>query len=147
MIDRFYSKYKGIEAWHGKLIREVKRTGRLVTPFGRNLVWERGKEKDTEIKNYIVQGTGADIVSIARCSLHRRWKDAKIKGCLVNTVHDSIVADVPIEEVDRTIELFAKVFEDLPENINRIFKCNFDLETRVEISIGKNMYDLEEVKL
>lgn len=150
VIDRFYEKYRGIAKWHQGLIREVSKTSRLVTPFGRVLEWDLNKYGSfklpvTEIKNYIVQGTGADIVAIARCSLYRRWKDANIRGALVNTIHDSIVADIDKKDVDKCVSLFYSVFADLPSNINRIFNCGFDLETRVEISVGQNMFDLEEV--
>lgn len=150
VIERFYSKYKGIAEWHNKLVQEVAKNKRLVTPFGRILEWDLHKYGTyklpiTEIKNYIVQGTGADIVAMARCSLYRRWKEANIDGVLVNTVHDSVVCDVAKKDVDKTVELMYNVFQDLPSNINRIFKCNFDLETRVEISIGSNMYGLQEV--
>lgn len=152
VIDKFYAKYKGIEEWHNKLIKEVAKTSCLTTPFGRRLEWDLNKYGSfkvpvTEVKNYIVQGTGADIVAIARCSLHRRWKNANIRGVLVNTIHDSIVADIDKKDVDNCVNLFYSVFHDLPSNINRIFNCGFDLETRVEISVGNNMLDLTEVKI
>lgn len=152
VIERFYEKYKGIADWHQSLIREVSKTSQLTTPFGRMLKWDLHKYGSyklpvTEIKNYIVQGSGADIVAIARCSLYRRWKDANIRGVLVNTIHDSIVADVDKKDVDKCINLLYSVFHDLPTNINRIFDCGFDLETRVEISIGQNMLELKEVNV
>ena len=130
----------------------MSKTSRLVTPFGRVLEWDLNKYGSfklpvTEIKNYIVQGTGADIVAIARCSLYRRWKYPNIRGALVNTIHDSIVADIDKKDVDKCVSLFYSVFADLPSNINRIFNCGFDLATRVEISIGRNMLNLKEVKI
>lgn len=80
---------------------------------------------------------------MARCSLRRRWKN--IDGLLISTVHDSIVADVKDHHVSKVVDLFDAVFKDLPANVSRIFNVEFDLETRVEIQIGKDMYNLEEV--
>jgi DNA polymerase-1 len=152
IIDKFYSKYQGIAAWHEKICSQVGKTGMLTTPFGRTYKWDcmqygSFKVPTTQVKNYPVQGTGADVVSIARVLLHRRWKKANISGCLINTVHDSIVADVEDKEVDRVVELMYNVFRDVPRNINNIFNVNFDLETKVEILVGKDMYNLFEVKL
>lgn len=60
-------------------------------------------------------------------------------------MHDSIVADVKDHHVSKVVDLFDAVFKDLPANVSRIFNVEFDLETRVEIQIGKDMYNLEEV--
>jgi len=83
---------------------------------------------------------------MARCSLRRRWKDANIRGYMVSTVHDSIVLDVHPESVDKACDLLYNVFVDLPGNVSRIFGVEFTLETRVEISVGDNMYNLKECK-
>ena len=147
VIEKFYSKYTGIASWHNALIREVSKNSRLTSPFGRTYTWDLYKYGKyelpvTQIKNYIVQGSGADIVAIARVSLHRRWKVSGIDGLLVNTIHDSLVLDVPNKSVEPTKELINQVFIDLPTNINRIFNVNFDLLINVEIQTGINMYEL-----
>ena len=64
---------------------------------------------------------------------------------MVDFIFSSIVADIDKKDVDKCVSLFYSVFADLPSNINRIFNCGFDLETRVEISVGQNMLDLQEV--
>lgn len=60
-------------------------------------------------------------------------------------MHDSIVADVHKDYVDKAVKLMYDVFKDAPGNINRIFNIGFDLETKVEILIGKNMMELNEL--
>lgn len=151
VLEKYFAKYYGLAAWHQKICAEVGRTGMLTTPLGRTFKWDvmkfgSFKVPDTQVKNYPVQGTGADIVSVARVLLRQRWKKANISGMLVNTVHDSIVADVEKKEVDKTVTLMYNVFRDVPRNINNIFGVNFDLETKVEILVGQDMYHLEEVK-
>lgn len=148
VIDKFYQKYKGIAKWHNSLLQEVGRTGKIVTPFGRTFVYGRKSNGDlpaSAIKNYIGQGTGADIVAMARVSMFKRWKKTNIQGKLINTVHDSIVIDSPNAEVDRWVALTNEVFRDLPGNINRIFGVNFNLPIKVEIAVGKNQKELTEI--
>lgn len=151
VLQKYFEKYYGLAAWHDKICAEVGKTGMLTTPFGRTYKWDcmqygSFKIPTTQVKNYPVQGTGADVVSVARVSLHRRWKQAGIEGCLINTVHDSICLDVPNKSVDKSVELMYNVFRDVPTNISRIFNVSFDLETKVEILVGHDMYNLQECK-
>lgn len=149
VIDKFYTKYSGLAKWHDSLLQEVGRTGGVITPFGRGYTYNRKYNGDlpaSAIKNYIVQGTGADIVAMARVSLFKRLRKANIEGKLINTVHDSIVIDCPSKEVDRWVSLINEVFRDLPGNINKIFpEAKFNLPVKVEIAVGKNQKELEEI--
>ena len=150
VIEKYYEKYTGIGAWHRKIVSEVIRTGKLTSPSGRMYTWElQGaniKKIEREVKNYPVQGFGADIVMCARVSLFKRWLEAGIKGMLINTVHDSIVMDIEEQELERVVELVRGVFKDLPGQLSRIFNINFDLDVKVEILFGKNQFDMEEYK-
>jgi len=147
VIEKFYEKYQGIAKWHNQLLTEVGKHGRIVTPFGRVFAYGRKPNGDlpaAAIKNYVVQGTGADIVAIARVSFRKRWKNANICGNVINTVHDSIVVDCPSTGMENVASIFADTFAVLPSNINRIFNCNFNLGINYELSIGNNQADLEE---
>jgi len=149
-IDKFHDKYTGWDKWWISLMQEASTTGRIVNPYtGRTYEYERnwkGDWPETTIKNYIVQGFAADLMAIARVSFHRRFLAMGIAGVLVNTVHDSIVVDVPDYEVERVVRLFHEVFRDLPANFEKVFKKPFDLPLRCEVAIGPNMSDIEEVK-
>lgn len=135
VIDDYYSKYKGIAQWHADIINEVLLTGFLETPSGRVYDYrELLSEPDwyylPKIKNYPVQGFGADIVKIARISLKNRWK--KEYGLLCNTIHDSIIVDTPSDMVYNISNEIKKVFEDLPKNLSNMYKINWDLPIGVE---------------
>ena len=149
VIDRFYEKYYGLAAWHTGLIQEVTTTGQLVMPTGRIYTYQRTPRGDwpvTTIKNYPVQGLGADIMSIARVSFKKRFHNAKINGIIVNTVHDSIVVDCSSSEIERVAQIFNSVFFDLPTNFRKLFGVEFNLPLRCEVSYGKNMKELTEMK-
>lgn len=149
VIDKFHDKYYGWSAWWTKLIQEATTTGMVVNPStGRTYVYSKNgwdKWPITTIKNYIVQGMAADIMSVARVSFAKRFRET-CDGILVNTVHDSIVCDVPEREVDKVVELYYTIFDDLPMNFERLFKVPFDLPLKCEVSVGYNMKELTEVK-
>lgn len=152
VIDEFYNKYSGVAKWHTALMSEASSTGRIRMPTGRfydfnstqrgrDLVWPR-----TKILNYPVQGLAADLMALARVSFARRFRANKITGCLVNTIHDSIVVDVPTHEVVKVCTLFEQVFNDIPMNFERVFGVKFNLPTKCEVSYGMDKFNLTEYK-
>lgn len=151
VIDAFYQKYKGFAAWHKRIVQEAMNNKQLVMPTGRIYLFDyktnfRGdlEPPQTIIKNYPVQGLGADMMSLARVSFKKRFDNAGIDGFLVNSVHDSIVCDVHPKELDRVATLFHEVFRDLPTNFERVFKVPFNLPMTCEVSYGDNMKELVE---
>jgi len=152
IIDAFYTKYNGFADWHEGLLRTVARDRRLVMPTGRVYEFEYSRDfkgelvlPQTIINNYPVQGFGADMMAVARVSFGRRFRKLGLKGKVIVTVHDSIVCDVPEDEVQRVVDLFYEVFDDLPKNFEKAFGVKFDLPMRVEVGVGKNMKELKEV--
>ena len=137
-----------------KYIKDATTTGRIVSPFGREYIFEsklnkRGERvwNNSDITNWPNQGCGADVMAVARVACYQRIKRANIKGKLISTVHDSIVADVPDNEVKCVAEIFDQVFKDLPQLVTKAYGVDWNVPMLGEISIGPNMLDLEEVKL
>ena len=122
-------------------------TGRVYHfPLTRNKITNELEVPERAIKNYPVQGLGADVMSVARVSFFKRWKDiGDIKGVLCNTVHDSIVCDIQSSEVARVRDLCHSVFSDLPDNFGRVFGKRFNLPLCCEVLGGDNMTDMEEI--
>lgn len=152
VIDQFYGKYVRLREWHDNLVASAKRDRKLVMPTGRVYNYEPdikfGKEKwpRTKILNYPVQGLGADLMAIARVSLHNRTKN--MEGFkLVNTVHDSIIVDFDSNIWDNIsiVNLVDKCFNDVPANFKKLFGVDFNLPMRVECEVGPNWGDMEKV--
>jgi len=149
IIDQFYGKYQGLHRWHSGLMREVIRTGQLVMPTGRVYKYERNERNEwprTTILNYPVQGLGADLMAIARCSLFKRIKKLGILCDFISTVHDSIILDTPEDNVPRVLQVINDVWKDLPKNFEVLFKVPFDLPCRVECKVGPDWGSTKEIK-
>lgn len=155
IIDTFYDKYKGLQEWHTSIVAEVVRTGFLKMPTGREYHYKptrdyRGELKwpRTQILNYPVQGLGADIMAIARVSFAKKFMDSKIRGVLINTVHDSIEVDVEsMDDVKLATRLFFETFENIPKDFEAIFGVKYNLPMFCEVSYGQNRKDLKEILL
>lgn len=160
VIDRFYEKYKGIQVQHASWVREAISTGKLVMPTGRVFRFEPYRNKRgelewprTQILNYPVQGTGHDLVTIARVSLFKRIKANELLAPIidfVSTVHDSIVLDVNLDresqEFCTLLQIISDVFRDIPDNFFRLFNVKLNLPIQCEISIGNNLFDKTVIK-
>ena len=150
--EKFFTKYHGIDLCHKKWAEIVVAGNPIVGPFGREWVFNT-KRKDsgeffipwTTLTNYPVQGTGADIMAIARVSFARRLRAAEIPVLLVSTVHDSIVVDSPSEYIQQVVNLFHQVFDDLIPNIRKIFGVEWNVPMAAETKVGPNEKDMEEV--
>lgn len=145
VIEKFYEKYVGIAQWHTRIVQQATSTGRLVMPTGRVYSFsplKNGEWPITQIKNFPVQGAGADIMAIIRVAFYKRFKQRNINGLVISTVHDSIVVDAPKESVDEIVSLFHEVFDEAPHLFEQWFNVPFNLPLRCEVGVGHNMKDL-----
>lgn len=149
VIDEFYSKYQELERWHSNLVREVVRNQQLTMLTGRIYKYERderGQWPRTTILNYPVQGLGADLMAIGRCSLFSRIKKKAIACKFISTVHDSIIIDSPDNNVKEIVGIIQEVWKDIPRNFEKLFGVPFDLPCIVEIKVGKDWGNILELK-
>lgn len=150
VIDEFYDKYQGIKTWHEGLIREFWEKRRIEIPSGRFYPLELnkyGKPPETVIKNYPVQGFGADLVKLARLEFMKQLKASKLEAKFICTIHDSLVADCPSVEVDAVARLLKNSIEKVPNLCKQVWDYNFDLPLTCEIQVGNNKKDMKELAL
>lgn len=83
---------------------------------------------------------------IARVALFKQLLAKNIVCDLICTVHDSIVIDCKKESTAEIIKTVEEVFQDLPNIINKLFDINWDLEVRVEIKTGMDLFNLKEIE-
>ena len=109
--EAFKEKYRGIAETQQGWTRQVLKHKYLVTEYGLRYYWPDTKmtasgwiTNTTSIYNYPVQGFAtAEIIPLALvCAWHRM---EGLQSFLVNTVHDSIIAEVHPDEVDEWHEV------------------------------------------
>lgn len=148
VIDDFYAKYRSIEEWHKYIISHVLRNKSLSVPSGRIFNYTELLKRPEwyyvpKIKNYPVQGFGADIVMMARASLFNRLRRSQLSAKLVNTIHDSIILDIEAKDWYNISTLVKEVFNDLPTNLKNLWNINLGLVVSVEAS---NLTTGEDIK-
>lgn len=154
--EKFFGKYAGIDKCHKDWANLVMNGQPIISPFGREWLIEMKRDKRNELKipwtvltNYPVQGTGADIMMVARVSFFRRLATLKQHGTVlpISTVHDSIVLDVEDErDYQVLINTFHQVFDDLPKNFQKLFGYEWVVPLDCECKLGKNMKEMSKAK-
>ena len=151
---RYYSafkeKYKGIAKWHEKLQNEALKYKMITLPTGRQYAFPSVERKpwggtsfSTQIKNYPVQGfaTG-DIVPLACINIQELVNKHKLRSMLINTVHDSVVADIHPDEEDMMIKLMHTGSLQVVDSLKETYGIDFNIPLDTEIKIGHNWLDL-----
>jgi len=146
VIDAYYDKYKGIAKWHKSLILEAQTNGRITIPSGRYypIVPDYAKRDPwplTVIKNYPVQGFGAELVMLARLRCSQLIRASGLEAKLVGSIHDSIVTDCPTSEVSQVANILKQSVEEIPLYVKRLWNYEFKLPMTCEVTYGQNKKD------
>ena len=143
--EYFRTRYAGITAAQDKWINEVLVSGKLRTEWGLVFYWPGTTisssgyvSNSTSICNYPVQSFAtADIIPI---SLVHFWHRCKVRGLrlrLVNTVHDSIIAEVPPEEIEEFYDLARQCFiDDVYPFLEKVYKVKLTVPLGCEVVSG-----------
>ena len=154
----FRNKYQGVTEWHDKLQEQAVTNKQVVLPSGREYSFPYAKYTrygttvgSTSIKNYPVQGFAtADLLPLALIKLHKSLK-AMVKPVpkskIINTVHDSIIMDVHPDEKDWMVELLKRSMLCIPEECSREFGIDFDMPIEIELKMGTDWLNLEELEI
>ena len=154
--DHYAELYAEQERW----VSEVLATGRLKTPWGLRFYWDfyinkhgipmdRREHKSIvpSVFNYPVQSLAtAEIIPIALVHLYHRVKAAGLRVRFVNTVHDSVVAEVHKEDLEKYILIVKKAFtDDVYRYLKRVYGMEFNVPLGCEIKYGTHWGEGEEV--
>jgi DNA polymerase-1 len=151
VIDAYYDKYRGIRRWHDSLLETVRLRGYIEIPSGRvfrfdpKQSWKGLEWPLTTIKNYPVQGLGADLVMLARIELMRLIEESGLEALLVMTVHDSLVIDTPSRNVEEVSRMILEAVDKVPQLCYTNWSYRFSLPMSAEIKVGRTIKTLEKI--
>nr|AIW56782.1 DNA polymerase I [uncultured virus] len=151
--QQFSKKYSGIAKWHEQLATEALKSGKIRTPSGREFAFPDVQRRRyggvtffTQIKNYPVQSFAtADIVPIALMYIDKLLEANRLKSCIVNTVHDSIVIDVHPDEEYKVLQVIQTANTNMIKMINKKWQIDFNIPLLLEAKIGPNWLDTKDV--
>ena len=148
----FERKYSGVSGTQREWVHNVLRTKKLTTEWGLTYYWPNTKmtqsgyiTNTTSICNYPVQAFAtAEIIPCAMVCAWHRMKD--MQSFLVNTVHDSIIAELHPEEVEQWHEVARQcLIVDAYSMIEKLYGVALTVPLGAGVMIGTNWAN-EEAK-
>jgi DNA polymerase I-like protein with 3'-5' exonuclease and polymerase domains len=141
----FREKYSGITATQQSWINEVLSTGELETEWGLRYYWPDTEMQrsgyvtnSTSICNYPVQAFAtAEIIPIGLVYFWHYLKKSDLKMLIVNTVHDSIITELPPEEREDFAALsYRAMVEDTYSYIYRVYGIKLIVPLAAGVATG-----------
>ena len=133
-IDSYFTKYEGVREYIEGVKRQVRETGYVETVLGRrryvpeinasNFIVRQAAERMAV--NMPIQGTAADAMKLAMIRVHRRMEEEALKAKMLLQVHDELVFEVPVEEVEALKEV---VYQEMPDALELAVPLKVDVKT------------------
>lgn len=122
-LEKFFQVYAGIPVFKNKLANEMRRNnGMFVSPFGRprripTIASSDRQERaraERMMMSSIISGTSADLMKeiLLRCGVMLAAEHTTTK--IVQTIHDEVVFDIPIQGCTTVLPKLMKIFTDWP---------------------------------
>lgn len=139
-IEKYFSTYGNVKLFLDTTVKDAKKNGYTVTMFGRrrpipelsssNFMTRSFGERAA--MNSPIQGTAADIIKIAMINVNKALKAGNYKSRLVLQVHDELLIEAKIEELDDVKQLLVtKMME----------AANLKVPLIVDVNSGNSWYD------
>jgi DNA polymerase-1 len=108
IIDNYFAQFPGIKQYMNDTIDFCKKNGYVQTLLGRRRYLPEINERNFTVRaqaernaiNSPIQGSAADMIKVAMVRIHERLKKEDFKSVMTLQVHDELVFDALITEVD-----------------------------------------------
>jgi DNA polymerase-1 len=109
LIDAYFQQYHGLKSYMEKTVDMARKKGYVMTLMGRkrilrdihsNSSLEKSNAERMAI-NTPIQGSAADLIKMAMLSIHETLKSGHWGAKMILQVHDELVFDVPLSEVEK----------------------------------------------
>ncbi len=137
LIDAYYATYPKLKAYMSNQVDFAREHGYVQTVLGRrrylkdinsaNMMVKSGAERNAV--NAPIQGSAADIIKIAMINIHKKLTSENWKSKMLLQVHDELVFDVHLSELENIQPLIKHEMENA---------FNLEVPLEVEMGIGRN---------
>jgi DNA polymerase-1 len=140
----FFEMWPDLVAWHAKQKRLVYKYHRVESPLGRvrhlpdilSPNREVQAEAERQAINSPVQSLASDITLLALTNISRLFRTIGMRSIVVGTVHDSILFEIPEEEMARALVLIKQHMENPP--LEKLFGYTMRVPLVADITVGRH---------
>jgi DNA polymerase-1 len=143
-IDKYFEIFHKVKDYLEKMKEVAADRGYVETLFGRRRYLPEIHSGVQQVRagaermavNHPIQGTAADLLKIAMIEVFRELKKKSPDSKMVLTVHDELVIESPVVEVDSV----AKIIDAKMEKIHKLF-----VPLNVDTKVGNNWAEMEKI--
>ncbi len=118
-IDRYFHLYSGVRTFMDKVVEQAREQGYVTTLLNRRREVPEITSKNKNRRDFAerialntpIQGTAADIIKLAMLAVARVLAEEHLEARLLLQIHDELVFEVPVDQVERTGKVVRKAME------------------------------------
>ena len=141
-IDVYFNKYPGIRQYIESTKEQGRNMGYVATPLGRRRYIPEMNSSNFNVRqaaeraavNMPIQGGAADIMKLAMIRVQRRLEESAARARMLLQVHDELVFEVPVDEIEALREL---VYQEMPSALE------LSVPLKVDVKTGDTWGDME----
>jgi DNA polymerase-1 len=139
-IAEYFRRFAGVRAFLDRQVGLARERGYVETLFGRRRYVPETRDRNFNVRafgeriaqNAPLQGSAADLIKIAMVRLHAALRDGGLSAGLLLQVHDELVLEAPMHEVERVAALVKEHMEGA---------ASLEVPLVVEVGVGDNWLD------
>ena len=136
-MARYYNRYQGVTKYRDAMIEMARKKGYVSTLFNRRRYLPDIQHSNRVIRseaermaiNTPIQGTSADLIKKAMINIYQRLNKEGFESKMLLQVHDELVFEVPVQELDTVIPMIREEMEGV---------CTLAVPLKVDIRKGRN---------
>jgi len=140
IIDGYFEQYGSIKIYMDKAVNDARENGYVETIMKRRRYLPDISSANAVVRGFAernainapIQGSAADIIKLAMVAVHEAMKTKDFKSKMILQVHDELVFDVHVSEIDELKTLVKTAMEGAIKMV---------VPMEVEMEIGDNWLD------
>ncbi|HSG07430.1 MAG TPA: DNA polymerase I [Longimicrobiales bacterium] len=139
-IDTYFDRFAGVRAYLDEQVEKAKSHGFVETLMGRRRYvpelrsgnWNLRQFGERVAQNSPIQGTAADVMKRAMIDVQEGLDQKNYGARILLQVHDELLLEVPVDEVDEVRELVVTLMQDA---------AHLNVPLVAEWGVGPNWYE------
>jgi DNA polymerase-1 len=123
IIDNYFIQYASVKQYMDRSVNFAKEHGYVETVMGRKRWLKDIYSANFTVRGYAernainmpIQGTAADMIKLAMINIHKELKNSGLNAKMILQVHDELVFDVPLNELNDIQPIIKRCMENAME--------------------------------
>jgi DNA polymerase-1 len=136
-IDAYFLRYPQVKEYIDSQIKKAQSEGFVTTLLGRRRYIPQINNKNMGIRQFAqrqavntpIQGTASDLIKLAMIKISAQIKTKGLKARMILQIHDELVFDLPISELN----ILSQLVKNEMENVMKL-----EVPIKVDMKEGKN---------